>query len=123
MTLAQLQDKIYEIIVFDKNRAERIKLLDQNAAERCGVAPGILIADVYCTVCSLVCGFVAGAGYNVIKETEDGYQSQKMSLGEALDIELDHYYDIKLNKALKAKINDFYNSVRSTLTNSYGEAM
>lgn len=123
MTLAQLHDNIYEIITLDKNRAERIKLLDQNAAERCGVATGVLIADVYCTVCSFVCGFVAGTGYSILKETEDGYQSQKMSLGEALDIELDNMYSIKLNKALKAKINDFYNSVRNTLTNDYGEVI
>lgn len=115
MKLFELQDAIYEIIISDKTRKERIDALDKETSEMCGIAEGQFIADVYCTICSYIAGFINGYGYKVLENTENGYFNRNLSLGEALNIELDTYYNISLNKALRGQIDAYFKAVEKEL--------
>lgn len=120
MTIMELENGIYEIII--KEKANIIAKLENDAYRRLFVPMGTITADIYCDIITAVGAYIAGNGYKelVHDELADKYVNQDIKIGQYIQLIL-MPYDITISKKVIDEINEFYYNNRKGLVNSYNE--
>ena len=120
MTIMELENGIYEIIIREK--ANIIATLENDAYRRLFVPMGTITADIYCDIITAVSAYIAGNGYKelVHDELADKYVNQDIKIGQYIQLIL-MPYDITISKKVIDEINEFYYNNRKGLVNSYNE--
>lgn len=120
MTIMELENGIYEIIIREK--ANIIATLENDAYRRLFVPMGTITADIYCDIITAVGAYIAGNGYKelVHDELADKYVNQDIKIGQYIQLIL-MPYDITISKKVIDEINEYYYNNRKGLVNSYNE--